>query len=89
MWFGDMAGQGSGNRDDPAIPGFAVEGRYGGGLLQGIPVRRQISGSHQDHVTAGHAAHMEPPVVGTGDLQAEAIVVRICFSCHHPVATGQ
>jgi hypothetical protein len=32
---------------------------------------------------------MEPPVVGAGDLQAEAIVVRIGFSCHHPAAAGE
>ena len=79
-WFGttglgDMARQCTGYRYYSTAAGFAVIGGDSGSSFKGAPIRCLASGSYQDHVTAWHAAHVKPPIVGTGDFQAEAVVV--------------
>ena len=43
----------------------------------------------KDHVTSRHAAHVEPPVVGSRKHEAQVIVVGVCPTHEHLPITRQ
>ena len=64
-------------RHKPGCPGFTMIGGDGGGVLQCGAVGISSGACQQHDMAARHPADVEPPIVRSGNVQAELVVVRI------------
>jgi hypothetical protein len=68
---------GARDRHDPRSAGFAVVRRDRRGAMKGLAIRVGAGWALENDVAAGHPAHVKPPIVGPGHLEAQKIVVSI------------
>jgi hypothetical protein len=87
--LGNISGPGAGDGHHASGSRLAVKGGDGCRQLEGVAVGFIAGWDLEDYMTARHAAHMKPPVIGRGLLQAQPVVVRIAAAGQYGPAARQ